>query len=85
VFPTPPPPADPDVRAAMFGQLAAQYPHIIEIATAGSHDEESAVGRGCDDQFEFEFALNVLLDGFERLHQQGWSSADPRRGTRAAG
>jgi AcrR family transcriptional regulator len=83
VFPTPPPPADPDVRAAMFGQLAAQYPHIIEIATAGSHDKGSAVGQGCDDQFEFEFALDVLLDGFERLHQQGWSSTGLRQGTPA--
>jgi len=81
VFPTPPPPADPDARAAMFRELAARYPHIIEIATAGSHDKESAVGRGCDDQFEFEFALDVLLDGFERLHQQGWSSTDPGRGS----
>jgi AcrR family transcriptional regulator len=77
VFPTPPAPADPDVRAAMFGQLAERYPYIIEIATAGSHDEESAVGPGCDDQFEFEFALNLLLDGFDRLHQQGWSSTAP--------
>jgi AcrR family transcriptional regulator len=84
VFPTPPPPTDPKVRAAMFSKLAARYPYIIEIATAGSHDQESAVGRGCDDKFEFEFALDVLLDGFERLHQQGWSSTDPRRGTRAA-
>jgi hypothetical protein len=30
------------------------------------------VGSGCDDQFEFEFALD--LDGVERLHRQGWSS-----------
>jgi AcrR family transcriptional regulator len=85
VFPTPPPPADPDARAAMFGQFAARYPYIIEIATAGSHDEESAVGRGCDDQFEFEFALDILLDGFERLHQQGWSSTDRSHGKRATG
>jgi AcrR family transcriptional regulator len=85
VFPTPQPPADPDARAAMFRQAAERYPHIIEIATVGAHDEESAVGRGCDDQFEFEFALDVLLDGFERLHQQGWSSTDPGRGPRAAG
>src|SRR6185369_3740682 len=81
VFPTPQPPADPDMRAAIFGQLAAQYPHIIEIATAGSHDEGSAVGRGCDDQFEFEFALDVLLDGFERLHQHGWTSSDSNSGS----
>jgi AcrR family transcriptional regulator len=84
VFPTPPPPADPDARAAMFSEVAARWPHIIEVATASSHDEGSAVGPGCDDQFEFEFALDALLDGFERLHQQGWSSADARRGASAA-
>lgn len=74
VFPTPPPPADPEERAALFHQVAAQYPYIIEIATAGSHEQETAVGTGCDDQFEFEFALDLLLDGFERLHQQNWTS-----------
>jgi hypothetical protein len=74
VFPTPSPPADPDAQAAMFRQFAEQYPHIIEIATARPHDSESAVGLGCDDQFEFEFALDLLLDGFERLHQQHWAS-----------
>ena len=74
VFPTPAPPADPEARAAMFGQFAARYPHIIEMATASAHDEASAVGGGCDDQFEFEFALDLLLDGFDRLHRQGWTS-----------
>jgi AcrR family transcriptional regulator len=74
VFPTPAPPADPAERAAMFDGFAARYPHIIEMATASAHDEESAVGGGCDDQFEFEFALDLLLDGFDRLHRQGWSS-----------
>ena len=75
VFPTPPPPADPQLRADMFRRVAAHYPHIIEIAMSSSHNEDSAVGGGCDDQFEFEFALDILLDGFERLHVQGWSSA----------
>jgi AcrR family transcriptional regulator len=75
VFPTPEPPADPGARDAMFGELAARYPHIIEMATAGGHDEESTVGGGCDDQFEFEFALDLLLDGFDRLHREGWSSS----------
>ena len=32
-----------------------------------THDDASVVGPGCDDQFEFEFALDLLLDGFERL------------------
>jgi AcrR family transcriptional regulator len=75
VFPTPAPPADPDARAAMFAGFAERYPHIIEMATAASHDVGSAVGGGCDDQFEFEFALDLLLDGFQRLHREGWSSA----------
>ena len=77
VFPTPTPPADPAMRAAMFREAAVRYPHIIEIATAGArtHDSGTAVGQGCDDQYEFEFALDILLDGFERLHQQDWRSA----------
>ncbi|MGZ5384779.1 MAG: TetR/AcrR family transcriptional regulator C-terminal domain-containing protein [Acidimicrobiia bacterium] len=83
VFPTPPPPDDPEVRAAMFGQLAAQYPYIIEVATAETHDEESAVGQGCDDQFEFEFALDLLLGSFDQLHQQGRNSTEARSSTRA--
>ncbi|WP_222268718.1 TetR/AcrR family transcriptional regulator [Modestobacter marinus] len=75
VFPTPQPPADPDARAAMFGEFAARYPHIVDMATAVSDDGGMAGGAGCDDQFEFEFALDLLLDGFERLHQGGWTSA----------
>ena len=33
-----------------------------------AHEDESVVGSGCDDQFEF--ALDLLLAGYERLHQQ---------------
>ncbi|WP_441245078.1 TetR/AcrR family transcriptional regulator [Kitasatospora sp. McL0602] len=62
--------AEPAVDAAM----AARYPFIVEMAMAGAHREGAIVGGGCDDQFEFEFALDLLLDGFERLHQQGWTS-----------
>ncbi len=69
LFPTPPPPDG----------LAARYPYIIEIATAGAHDEASVVGQGCDDRFEFEFALDLLLDGCERLHHEGWNPRQRRR------
>ena len=41
---------------------------VGEISGGGiSHDEGSVVGGGCDDQFEFEFALDLVLDGLERL------------------
>ncbi|MFB0628220.1 TetR/AcrR family transcriptional regulator [Streptomyces sp. AB3(2024)] len=73
-----PGPADPADPAAPSGPpdpgLAERYPYIAELAAA-SHDADSAVGGGCDDQFEFEFALDLLLDGFERLRDQGWTSA----------
>jgi AcrR family transcriptional regulator len=55
-------------------QLAHTYPHIAAVAASRPHNERSVVGSGCDDQFEFEFALDMVLDGVERLHRQGWSS-----------
>jgi AcrR family transcriptional regulator len=63
---------DPDVRAAALRHLSGSHPHLVEIATAGGHDAQPA-GPGCDDQFEFEFGLDLLLDGFDRLRRQGWS------------
>ncbi|MEV6638050.1 TetR/AcrR family transcriptional regulator C-terminal domain-containing protein [Actinoplanes sp. NPDC051470] len=44
-------------------QFAATMPHIAELAAAVSHD--GPLG-GCDDDIEFAFALDVLLDGLER-------------------
>jgi AcrR family transcriptional regulator len=60
---------DPGVQAVMMRELGARFPNVLAIATAASHEGESVVGQGCDDQFEFEFALDLLLDGFERLRQ----------------
>jgi hypothetical protein len=51
-------------------EMAQSYPYITELVMAVYHDEASVVGSGCDDQFEFEFALDLLLDGIERLRQQ---------------
>ena len=36
------------------------------------HDTGSALGSGCDDQFEFEFGLDLILDGLERLRAAAW-------------
>ena len=73
---------DPDMQPIALEAIAARYPYIIEIATAATHDDGSVVTQGCDDQFEFEFALDLLLDGFERLHEAGWTSK--RRRSRAS-
>ena len=66
---------NPEPPAALPPEAAARFPHLAEIAMAASHDDESVVGQGCDDQFEFEFALDLLLDGIERLQQQDWTSS----------
>ena len=55
--------------------LAQKYPHSAAVAASRPHEQSSVVGTGCDDQFEFEFALDIVLDGLERLHQQGWRSS----------
>ncbi|MFE6286511.1 TetR/AcrR family transcriptional regulator [Streptomyces sp. NPDC057877] len=57
----------PDPDAPPPEEMAARYPHITELAMAVAHDQDSVVGSGCDDQFEFEFALDLTLDGLERL------------------
>jgi len=81
LFDNPPPSVDPEIQAVMLREMAGKYPYATEIAIAAAHDDESVVGSGCDDQFEFEFALDLLLDGFERLQQQGWTSSNHvRRG-----
>ena len=76
-----PPNVAPETQAAMLHEMTEKYPYAAELAIAVAHDDASVVGSGCDDQFEFEFALDLLLDGFERLQQQGWTSTDHvRRG-----
>ena len=75
------PSVDPEDQAVMLREMAGKYPYATELAIAVAHDDESILGSGCDDQFEFEFALDLLLDGFERLQQQGWTSTNHvRRG-----
>ena len=67
---------DPEAEAEMWTALAGTYPSIYELYLTVTHDDASVVGPGCDDQFEFEFALDLLLDGLEKLK---------RRSTRSGG
>ena len=62
--------ASPEVIAVMVQQLGAQYPNLAEMLKVVAHDADSTLG-WCDDQFEFEFGLDLLLDGLERLRDAG--------------
>ena len=66
------PPAEPAEREAMFKMVRTTYPYIAMIALDAAGGDLSTVGNGCDEQFEFEFTLDLLLDAFERLHEAGW-------------
>jgi AcrR family transcriptional regulator len=62
----------PEALAVMKQQMAAHYPHLAELMEVVYHDPDSTLGGGCDDQFEFEFGLDLLLDGLERLRDREW-------------
>jgi AcrR family transcriptional regulator len=59
--------ADADESGALMAQqMADEYPHLTEIVMQAMHDADSTLG-WCDDQTEFEFGLDLILDGLERL------------------
>jgi AcrR family transcriptional regulator len=56
----------PDDMSIVAQQMAGEYPNIAAMLIEVTHDADTTLG-WCDDQFEFEFALDLLLDGLERL------------------
>lgn len=52
---------------AMFAELAPQLPHLVGMITELSHDDPDSTLGWCDDQTEFEFGLDLILDGLDRL------------------
>lgn len=70
------PSLDPTSTAMLVREMEGRYPHIAEMVGIVYHDQASVLGGGCDDQFEFEFALDLLLNGLERLRQQQSASGN---------
>jgi AcrR family transcriptional regulator len=58
---------EPEEADEVYRAMAERYPNIGELVESVMHDQASVIGGGCDDQFEFEFALDLMLDGLERL------------------
>jgi AcrR family transcriptional regulator len=62
----------PDVSAeamkAMAAAVAETHPYVAEMALGATH--EGALG-GCDDDVEFAFGLDLILDGLDRLRGIG--------------
>jgi hypothetical protein len=62
------------VTSLLARQMAGEYPNIAAMLEDVSHDLDTTLG-WCDDQFEFEFAVDILLDGLERLSDAESSGA----------
>jgi AcrR family transcriptional regulator len=57
--------------AAMMEQMADRFPNIVGMLADAIHDDPDGTLGFCDDQFEFEFALDLILEGLERRRAAG--------------
>lgn len=53
---------DPDALA----QMAEHVPHLAAMLSVVAHDDPDTTLGWCDDRVEFEFGLDLVLDGIER-------------------
>ncbi len=51
---------------AAMASMAPELPHLMAMLAEVAHDDPTSTLGWCDDQSEFEFGLDVLLDGLER-------------------
>jgi len=58
---------DAEEANAMMEQMADQLPYMVGMMMEISHDDPDSTIGWCDDDTEFNFALDLILDGLERL------------------
>ena len=51
----------------MLVDLADQLPNLVGMLSEIAHDDPDSTLGWCDDQAEFEFSLDLILDGLDRL------------------
>ena len=56
-------PPGAEEAALLSSAMADRFPYVTKLALAASHD---GVLGPCDDDFEFEFGLDLILNGLER-------------------
>jgi len=66
---------DPDDEAgdeeamAMLESMADHFPHLAGMMMEVVHDDPDSTLGWCDDQTEFEFGLDLILDGLDRIRE----------------
>lgn len=56
---------------AVLARIAPHVPHLVAMFSEVAHDDPGSTLGWCDDQTEFEFGLDLVLDGLERLARRG--------------
>ena len=56
-----------DEAAAALQGMAAQIPHLVAMLMEVAHDDPDSTLGWCDDQTEFEFGLDIILDGLDKM------------------
>ncbi|MCL2467512.1 MAG: TetR/AcrR family transcriptional regulator C-terminal domain-containing protein [Micrococcales bacterium] len=58
---------DDDAFEEHMAALAQSLPHLTAMMESEAHDTDDPTMGWCDSQVEFEFTLDLLLDGLDRL------------------
>jgi hypothetical protein len=61
--------ADDEDATAALESMADELPHLSGMLMEVAHDDPDSTLGWCDDQTEFEFGLDVILDGLDRLRE----------------
>ena len=61
--------ADSEQDAAVVEQMAQLFPNLSGMLMEVAHDDPDSTLGWCDDQFEFEFGLDLILDGLDAKRQ----------------
>jgi hypothetical protein len=60
-------PGPGDATAPAPADMASQFPHLAAMLTEIAHDDPASTLGWCDDQTEFEFGLDLILNGLDGL------------------
>ena len=61
------PGGDPGDATALPADMASQFPHLVAMLAEIAHDDPASTLGWCDDQTEFEFGLDLILNGLDGL------------------
>lgn len=59
-----------DDASDMLEEMADQLPYLVGMLSEIAHDDPDSTLGWCDDQSEFIFGLDLMLDGLERLRRE---------------